>query len=147
MESLDEAICLWVIRCGHYQFNAPHLGELFEQFRRELSSSVRRDRSGDAHGSDPTMREGVDDRLGGHVDHRYRDRPSRETVNSGEDVFVAIGQGKSDNVHIYVLETLVRNLERAYGRCRMTRHLRLLAGQTLSCPAARVFSDGGPDEF
>ena len=65
-----------MIRCGHLAFDAPSLRELGEEIRRKLRPSVGGDGHRDTVVLNPSMGEGVDDALRGHVDHWDGYRPT-----------------------------------------------------------------------
>ena len=68
METLHKAISFRMIGGREDVFDPPSFGELLEEMRTELRTSVRSDRSWNAELLHPAVGEGVEDRLGGDVD-------------------------------------------------------------------------------
>ena len=76
MQSFDEAVGLGVIWRGHEMLHAPYLDELLE--------GVRGDGGRHSKCLNPTVAEGVEDRLGCDVCHGNGDWPAGEPIYSGQ---------------------------------------------------------------
>ena len=70
-----------------------------------------------------------------------------EAIHAGQEVDVASGRRQwADEIHVDVVEPLLRWREGADARLRVAADLRALAGEAGPCPAADVAIHARPDE-
>ena len=93
------------------------------------------------------MAEGIDDRIGTDIAKRYCDWPTRKTVDYRKEVVIAVREGHSDQVRMYVGESLVWNVEVADRRNHVPDHLGALAVQAVARPSGDVCLKRGPNKF
>lgn len=147
MEAFHKTICLRMVGRRHRMLDAPCLGELLEQGRAKLRTSVRGYGGRDSKLLNPAMGEGIEDGFGCDVCQWNGDGPTGKPVHGRKQITEAIGERKCDQVHVNMFKTTVWNNEIANGWNRVFDDLGSLAVEALACPLTDVLAYGRPDEF
>ena len=147
MPPLDHPVCLGVLWRRVNSSGPDHLRQGGEMGRLELSLLVSGDGKRRAMVADPMLVESRGHGARLYILERDGNWQPRETINHREAITKVSYQRHGDYVHMYVVETAVRDINVVRDDLVVPADFRALTWGALACPAKRVSSDSRPDEL
>ena len=145
METLDEAVCLGMVRRGGGDRDAQARQQLAPRPGGELGTSVGSDSDGDSKPRDSVIQKRLEHRVGGGVRDGGCLGPPRGAVDHGEEVPVSAVRGEgADEVDVDVRETRGGNRDGLNGRGLVPGNLAGRAGLALAGPPEDVTAHSVP---
>ena len=147
MPPFDHSIGLGVVRRRVDPSSSNPLCQGGEESGLELGSLVSGDSQRRAIGANPVFVEGGSHGARLDVLEWDSNRPSRETINDREAITEVTDQRHGNQIHVYMVETAVRDLNVIRDDLVVPVDLSALAWYALARPAERVLSNLWPNEL